>query len=243
MKLTVIGYWGAYPAKGSATSCYLLEKDGFSCLLDCGSGALSRLQLFKDVMDIDAVVLSHYHNDHIADIGVLQYSWLVQNYINNTEEILPIYGHVEDKHGFENLTHNFTEGIPYDPEGTLNVGPFSFTFMKTEHPASCYAMRITDGEKTIVYTADSSYTKDFIPFSEAADLLITDCNFYEGQDGNKPGHMTSKEGAEIASKAGVKQLVLSHHPHFGNRADLLIQAKKYFDGTTYLAEEGLIWGN
>lgn len=26
MKFTVIGYWGAYPEKESATSCYVLEK-------------------------------------------------------------------------------------------------------------------------------------------------------------------------------------------------------------------------
>ncbi|WP_226038050.1 MBL fold metallo-hydrolase [Aquibacillus saliphilus] len=242
MKVTVIGFWGAYPGNGSATSSYLIEKDGFTCLIDCGSGALSRIQMYKDVMEIDAVILSHYHNDHVADIGVLQYSWLVQNSINNTEKILPIYGHLEDKIGFEKLTHNFTEAIAYDPESVLVVGPFSFTFMKTEHPVPCYAMRITDGDKAMVYTADSSYTDNFISFSQDADLLITDCNFYEGQDGRKAGHMNSREGAEIAKHAGVKQLILSHHPHFGNRQDLLIQARNYFNGPVQLADEGLIWG-
>ncbi|MCX8046397.1 MAG: MBL fold metallo-hydrolase, partial [Anoxybacillus gonensis] len=43
MKVTVIGYWGAFPKKNEATSCYLFEHDGFRLLVDCGSGALAQL--------------------------------------------------------------------------------------------------------------------------------------------------------------------------------------------------------
>lgn len=42
MKFTVIGYWGAYPEKESATSCYVLENNGSTIVMDLGSGALSR---------------------------------------------------------------------------------------------------------------------------------------------------------------------------------------------------------
>lgn len=37
-------FWGGYPAADGATSAYLLEKDGFSLLIDAGSGSLSKLQ-------------------------------------------------------------------------------------------------------------------------------------------------------------------------------------------------------
>src|SRR5690625_4328919 len=124
MKLTVIGCWGGYPAPGEATSAYLIEKDDFNLLIDVGSGALSKLQQYKHVMDVDAVIVSHYHADHIADIGVLQYAWLTQSYLKDVDEILPIYGHMDDEFGFSKLTHDFTEGIPYDPNTTLEIGPF-----------------------------------------------------------------------------------------------------------------------
>ncbi|MEN2466668.1 MBL fold metallo-hydrolase [Ornithinibacillus sp. JPR2-1] len=242
MKLTVIGYWGGFPAPGSATSSYLLEKDGFSLLIDVGSGALSRLQQFKHVLDIDAVILSHYHHDHVADIGVLQYAWLVQSYVVGNKDILPIYAHIEDKEGFEKLTHEFTEGIAYNPTETLTVGPFQIDFLKTKHPVPCYGMRITDGEKVLVYTADTSFQEKWISFSRDADVLITDCNFYEDQDGSQAGHMTSKEGATIAREANVKELILSHLPQYGNRQELVEQASKVFAGSIHLAEEGLAWG-
>ncbi|MGI8314491.1 MBL fold metallo-hydrolase [Halobacillus mangrovi] len=243
MKVTVIGYWGAYPAAGSATSGYLFESDGFTMLVDCGSGVLSRLQQFKKVTDLDAVVLSHYHHDHIADIGALQYACLVQNTLNETEEILPIYGHDEDSEKFQLLTHQYTEGVAYDPEGSLQVGPFTIEFLKTVHPVSCYGMRITDGKGTAVYTADTSYFPEWADFAKQADLLITDTNFYKGMDGQGPGHMSSVEAAKIASKAEVGTLWLSHLPHFGQLVRLRQEAEDEFNGTIQLAEEGLSWSN
>ncbi|SFD37308.1 Ribonuclease BN, tRNA processing enzyme [Lentibacillus persicus] len=241
MKLTIIGYWGGYPAPGGATSAYLLEQDDFTLLIDAGSGALSKLQHTKHVMDLDAVILSHYHNDHVADIGVLQYAWLVQSYIRERNEILPIYGHTEDEEGFKALTHKNTEGIPYDPDAALEVGPFTITFLRTEHPVPCFGMRITDGETVLVYTADTAFKEEWYDFARDADFLITDCNFYEHQDGSGTGHMTSKEGAMIAEEANAGKLILSHLPQYGDNRNLVKEAKQYFSGSIQLAAEDLVW--
>ncbi|WP_010650068.1 MBL fold metallo-hydrolase [Oceanobacillus massiliensis] len=241
MKLTVIGCWGGYPARDGATSSYLLEKNNFSLLIDAGSGSLSKLQNYRDVSELDAVILSHYHHDHIADIGVLQYAKLIQFYVKNSDSVLPIYGHTKDLEEFESLSHEYTKGMPYDPEQELKIGPFTIQFLETVHPVPCYGMRITDGESVIVYTADSSYKDEWKDFAENADLLITDCNYYAGQDGSKAGHMNSEEGAKIAKNAGVKTLVLSHLPQFGNLDQLVEEAKQYYHGTIRLAEEGMVW--
>ncbi|ALX48684.1 MBL fold metallo-hydrolase [Lentibacillus amyloliquefaciens] len=241
MKLTIVGYWGGYPAPGGATSAYLLEQDDFTLLIDAGSGSLSKLQTIKHVMDLDAVILSHYHNDHVADIGVLQYAWLVQSYIRKSNEILPIYGHTEDEEGFKSLTHKNTEGIAYDPAESLEIGPFTITFLQTDHPVPCYGMRITDGETVLVYTADTAFKEEWYDFAKDADFLITDCNFYENQDGSGAGHMTSKEGAMIAEKAKAGKLILSHLPQYGDNNDLVKEAEQYFNGSIELAAEDLVW--
>src|SRR5690625_7112639 len=83
MELTVIGYWGGYPAENGVTSAYLIEKDGFNLVIDLGSGALSKLHKYIDVAQIDAVLLSHYHHDYVADLGVLQYARLVKSYVTD----------------------------------------------------------------------------------------------------------------------------------------------------------------
>ncbi|MEQ6377216.1 MBL fold metallo-hydrolase [Bacillaceae bacterium S4-13-56] len=239
MRVKVIGYWGGFPKAEGATSCYLIEENSFKLLVDCGSGALSRLSRHLDPYELDAVILSHYHQDHIADIGVLQYTFLVQNQIQNKERVLPIYGHEEEKDKFESLHHMFTKGISYNPTQPLNIGPFEIQFLKTLHPVPCYGMRIESRTGAIVYTADTSFSNQWIDFSKDANLLITDCNFYHGMNGEQAGHMTSTEGAEIAKNAKVEELWLSHLPHFGEHEQLLEEASKEFNGEIRIAEEGL----
>lgn len=80
MKLTVIGHWGGYPKMGEASSGYLLEHKGFKLLVDCGSAVLSQLQYYLKPTELDAVIVSHYHPDHVADIGVLQHALLIGKY-------------------------------------------------------------------------------------------------------------------------------------------------------------------
>ncbi|MUV36572.1 Ribonuclease Z [Lentibacillus sp. JNUCC-1] len=241
MKWTVVGFWGGYPAPGSATSAYLLEKDGFTLLVDAGSGALSRLQTIKPLSELDAVILSHYHHDHVADIGVLQYAQLVRSFIEDGVKVLPIYGHQEDSTGFDALTHRMTKGVPYFPEEELVIGPFRITFLKTKHPVPCYGMRITDGDQTIVYTADTAYQDTWIDFARNADLLVVDCNFYAHQSGGDAGHMTSAEGGRLAQAAGAKELLLSHLPQYGLRQQLVEEATEHFTGKIHLAHENFTW--
>jgi ribonuclease BN (tRNA processing enzyme) len=242
MKVTVVGCWGGYPERGGATSCYLLQENDYKLVVDIGSGSLSLLPNFTQLNEINGVIISHYHHDHIADLGVFQYYKLINQ--GDSGSLLPVYGHNLDKAGFTKLTHpSATEGIVYDPSQKLDLGPFSVAFLKTNHPVDCFAMRIDTANASVVYTADSSYKEEFISFSMNADLLICDCNFYEHQDGSKAGHMTSKEVATIASNANVKELLLSHLPHFGTIQTLVLEAKKYYNGPIKLAETGLIWEN
>ncbi|MGM7719361.1 MBL fold metallo-hydrolase [Metabacillus sp. Hm71] len=244
MKLKVIGYWGGFPGPNEATSGYLLEANGFRLLVDCGSAVLSKLQETIAIDELDAVILSHYHHDHIADIGPLQYASYVTSFIKGSKKTIPIYAHTLDQAGFAKLTYkDATIGIPYDGNQSLTIGPFEITFLQTVHPAPCFAMRITDKQSTIVYTADTSFKEDFIPFSIGADLLLAESSYYGNQDGTSAGHMNCKEAAAIAQGAGVKQLLLTHLPHFGDHENLVKEARELFTGQVILASTGLEWSN
>ncbi|NSL52013.1 MBL fold metallo-hydrolase [Calidifontibacillus erzurumensis] len=239
MKLTVVGFWGGFPQANGASSGYLLQDNGFSLLIDCGSAVLSKVQQYVHVMDLDAVILSHYHHDHIADIGPLQYARMIHTMLGKKQKELPIYGHMADQENFERLTRlPYTKGYAYNPEESLKLGPFTISFLKTKHPVVCYAMRITNGEKTICYTADSSFLPEFIDFAKDSDLLICECNLYSGQNGENAGHMTCDEAGFIAKEARVKKLLLTHLPHFGEHQELVEKAQAIYDGPVELAKEG-----
>lgn len=241
MKLTIIGFWGGYPKKNEASSGYLLEHNGFRLLVDCGSGVLSKLQNYLEPEQLDAVIISHYHPDHIADIGVLQHARLIQGFLGKSFDSLPIYGHSFDQQEFEKLTYKMiTKGAAYIPEQALSVGPFVIHFLQTNHPVECYAMRIEVEGKVFVYTADTSFKEELIDFSRDADILLCECNFFKGQNGQGAGHMTSIDAGTLAYKANVKKLILTHLPQFGELSMLVEEAKSMYSGSISLANEGMI---
>lgn len=242
MKVTVIGEWGGFPKVNGASSGYFIQSQNFHLLIDCGSAVLSKLQQYVDVEKLDAVLLSHYHHDHIADIGPLQHARLVKRYMGVQQKTLPIYGHPFEEEEFARLTHEpDTIGVAYHPDETLQLGPFTITFLQTDHPVPCFAMRIDDGTAKVVYTGDSAYKDEFKTFAKHADLFLCECNFYAGMDGRSAGHMNSTEAATIAKEAQVDTLVLTHLPHFGNVQDLVKEAKAVFEGDVFLAKEGWSW--
>lgn len=215
MKLTTLGCWGAYPYNDEGTTSYLLtSEDGFRLLIDAGSRAVNELEKEISPLDLDAVIISHYHPDHIADLGVLRhYFQLYPKHLWNPK-ILPIYGHDRDSHEFANLTlPQVSQGIAYDVNGTQTIGPFEIQFIETVHPVVCYAMRIKEKStgQIFVFTADTGYFSELVPFAQDADLLLADVYLYEGNE-NHIAHLTTKEAGHIAVQAGVKKLVLTHMP-------------------------------
>lgn len=240
MKLTIIGCWGGYPKANEASTGYLLEHDGFRLMIDFGSGVLAKLQNFIKPEELDALVLSHYHPDHVADIGVLQHARLIQGFLGSKSSQLPIYGHVKDMQEFSKLTYkNITKGIAYNPDKKLEAGPFTISFMAAIHPAPCYAMRIEVDGKALVFTGDTSFKEEFISFAKDADLLLSECNFYGSQDGRGAGHMNSYDNGKLARNANVKQLILTHLPHYGELEQLVAEASTEYKGPIILAKEGL----
>lgn len=243
MKITVLGCLGAYPYKGQGTSSYLVESEGFKLLVDAGSTTLVNLEDHVDPLTLDAVILSHYHHDHIADLGVLQYYRQLYPVMEPTP-ILPIYGHTDDPEHFEALTMpGVSKAVPYFEAEELKVGPFFITFMKTIHPVPCYAMRFVEEKtgKVFVYTGDSGYLASFVDFAKDADVFLADTYLFEGNE-NHHAHFTSKESGEIAKAANVKKLILTHLPQHGSLEELKKQAEKAAENQVLvsLAEKNLV---
>ncbi|GEK27983.1 MBL fold metallo-hydrolase [Furfurilactobacillus siliginis] len=217
MKLSILGYYGGYPANGVGTSGYLLQSGDYNLMVDAGSGTLLALQKVLDPMQLDALLLTHYHHDHIADVGPLQYEWQLVTGARK-EAILPIYGHTEDPLNFAALTWpNATQGIGYDPDSSLVLGPFVVTFMRTVHPVPTFAVKVveTKTRQTLVFTADSALMPTLATFAKDADVLMVDTNFYDDHVG-KEWHMEAGQAGTLAKEAKAKTLILTHLPQTGD---------------------------
>ena len=68
MRLTVLGSSGGYPAPGNPSSGFFLEHGAAKLWIDAGNGTFAELQRLAHFTGIDALVLSHVHADHCADV-------------------------------------------------------------------------------------------------------------------------------------------------------------------------------
>jgi anti-anti-sigma factor len=89
-----------------------------------------------------------------------------------------------------------------------------------QHPGTSYAYRVENGASSLVIATDGEYknlsashTRQYIDFFTSADLLIFDAMFSVRESIIREdwGHSSALIGADIARRAGVKQLVLFHH--------------------------------
>ncbi|MFB4159683.1 MBL fold metallo-hydrolase [Geomicrobium sp. JSM 1781026] len=236
MNVTPIGVWGAYPKRGEATSAFLLEEKGFRCLFDCGSGVLSALQLKISLHELDAVVVSHYHPDHVADIGCLQHALFIDSHLGKRTATLPIYAHPYDKEQFSRLDYQkVSKGFPLEAEQSLTVGPWIVKTTNTVHPVDCLAVRFDSEKYSITFTADTAWSEDVVRLAQGSDTLVSEASTYDHMIEKIPGHLSGKQAGELAEAAGVNQLVLTHLPQYGDVADLKKEAALAFRGQVRLA--------
>ncbi|CAH1227960.1 hypothetical protein PAECIP111891_06215 [Paenibacillus allorhizoplanae] len=240
MKVRVIGRWGAYPKRGEATAGFLLEVGNHKILLDCGSGVLSVLQNYIELHELTAVFVSHNHFDHMADLGSLQYACLIDMDLKqrDTPLRLLVAKDSKDEWAIPVLKGTIEQEINQDTIVTFEDG-LTLTFFRTDHDVFCLGVKISYQGKNLVYTADTRYDESLVPYLRDADLLLTEASFYANFDAARYGHMTSTEAGLLASKAGVKKLLLTHLPHFGEIQVLREEAALMFSGEVVLADLGL----
>ena len=68
-------------------------------------------------------------------------------------------------------------------------------------------LRVTIGEKTVLFSGDSSWTEDFVHHSRGADLFICECCFVDTESST---HMSYTHITANRERLGCKQLILTH---------------------------------
>jgi ribonuclease BN (tRNA processing enzyme) len=243
MKLTVVGCAGSYPNGESAASCYLVEHDGFALVIDMGSGALGPLHRYRDPSSIDAVMLSHLHADHFLDMCPL---FVVRRYQpGGMCPPLPVYGPADTAERLQAAYSSETEPLLSEvfdvqvfPEGDFVIGPFSIRTARMDHPVDCFGMRISAGGRVLVYSGDTAPNDALVELAEGADVALFEASFREG-DENPPGlHLTAKQAADHAQRAGVTTLVLTHQVAWHDNSHALAETT-HFAGSVHIAHTGL----
>ncbi|MEG0378283.1 MAG: MBL fold metallo-hydrolase [Eubacterium sp.] len=203
MKLTVLGNTGPYQKAGGACSGYLLEHQDSKIILDMGNGTLSNLRTICDIEKITAVICSHLHPDHISDLFVLRYALEMRGMR------IPLYAPANPERDFERLAYKQVYDItPITEETSFEVEDLTFSFMEMRHPLQDFAIKVTDGKSTFMYTGDTAYCEALATFAKGVDVLLCDCAFLEDTD--SAIHLSMNKAIETANEAGVRRLIMTH---------------------------------
>ncbi|ADI73966.1 beta-lactamase-like protein [Methanohalobium evestigatum Z-7303] len=183
MNITFLGTGVAIPQTDRVQSGIIAEIEGKPILFDCGSGILNRIfESRYNHTDIDTVVLSHLHLDHVADVlCLIKANWLCDKTNitiygpEGTNEwmtgLLKIYGYLQGKSDTNII--EVSAGDTFTPDG-VNC---KITCSKGVHSVPSLGYRIESGGSTIVYSGDTEPCKSIMDLSQDADLLIHECSF------------------------------------------------------------------
>jgi ribonuclease BN (tRNA processing enzyme) len=246
VRLTVIGCSGSFPGPDSPASSYLVESQGFRLLVDLGSGALGPLQRYSSLDDIDAICLSHLHADHCLDLCGY---WVARTFAPGGPPAtrLPVYGPPgTDRRMAQAYGLNEHPGMTdtfdfFDLEvGKRELGPFQITLARMNHPVETFGFRIEADGKVLAYSADTGETPALVDLARNADLLLCEASFLS-EPGLPPDlHLTAKQAAEHATRAGVENLTLTHLVPWNDRDRIVAEASAAFNGKLTLATSGLV---
>jgi ribonuclease BN (tRNA processing enzyme) len=234
MQVTFLGTGAAMPAPDGTRAQTGILLDG-DVLVDCGSGVLPRLG--ERHADIDALVVTHGHTDHVADVvPLLKARWLAgaapltvvgpPGTHERIEGMLAPHEYLHDRVAYE---------VREVEPGSFRVAGRRFDAVETRHSMRCFAYRV--GE--FVFSGDTEADPALAAFADGAALLAHDCSFPDGVDVSN--HPTPSALAEALAGTRIDRVALTHlYPHTaGREREMAATVSERFDGEVLVAEDGL----
>lgn len=274
MRLTIVGSSGSMSGPGSPAAGYLVQAADaagrtWSVLLDLGPGAFGQLMNHLDPRQLDALVLSHLHPDHMADVTSLQV--FLRYHPEGECPAIRTVGPVLTAERIggvcwlspEEVERQFA--VEHHEDGRIvTVGPLRLEAFAVRHPVPAFGVRIegpsaVDGRTVrLAYTGDTDSCAAAVRLADGVDLLLAEASFQEGREDLIRGiHLTGLRAGRLAAGTGdddggplpagervsepVGRLVLTHLPPWTDAAVVTAEARQAYDGPIDVARPGATW--
>lgn len=215
---------------GNTTSIKITLDNERIAIIDAGSGIRNLgKDLIKDGFHQDELFIgfTHFHWDHIQGFPFFAPAY-------NPNMVINILAMGKDRE-IENLKDIFkrqmnSENFPVPLEGMgatfnflqveqneLKINNTSVQVIKQNHPGGSFGYRLENNEKSLVVCTDiehgDSVRPDIVNFCKNADLLVHDAQYTAEEllSHRGWGHSSFDQALEVAERAGVKKLAITHH--------------------------------
>lgn len=237
-------------------------------LIDCGSGVTQRLvQSGTRGADLDALIVTHYHSDHVIDFWQLIVSswhqgrskpWHViatapaiahmQKQIDSFADEIKLRIAHEHRPSSEGLRVTFEELR----EGTIALPGVQVTAFAVDHrPVTpAFGLVFESAGRKLVFSGDTAPCATLSHAARDADLLVQEV-FVDREMQPVPGvrsaetvasvmayHTTPSQAAQIANESRVRALMLTHIvPPAADRNALLREIRAGYAGPAMVGED------
>ncbi|MGH9856502.1 MAG: MBL fold metallo-hydrolase [Acidobacteriota bacterium] len=254
MKLTVLGSGTTITSPGTDfrySAAYLIETENEKILFDASTGVLPQLaKIGVNLLDIDAICISHYHADHFVVEPILQ-AFFVPGINGEPDLKLRILGpsDIEERVRTSYKTKGWTFDTdllkyadvaftPYEAGKSIRIGQSNLIPHKTTHlELEAYALRLEEDGKTIAYSGDTGVDPAIGAAAKEADLFLCEANVRVGKPGSDV-HIGAGDAGRIAKEQNVKQLVLTHYTGLDSTGEMVDEARSAgFSGKAAVAKD------
>jgi len=237
--LQVLGSGGPELGDRRASSGYLIWRNGKArFLVDLGAGTLLHFeQSGASVNDLDVILVSHFHVDHVNDLPGL----VKASFFSGRDRDLPLYGpggnarfpsatkfvqaifgptgpfrylgsYIDGSDSYRLIAHD-VDVNRHIPRTVINDSSYRITAVPVHHgPVPALAWRVQLDNKVLVFSGDMNNDYHTLAsLAKGADILVAHHAIADSSDRIARNlHMPPEVIGRIAAKAGVNKLVLSH---------------------------------
>ena len=127
----------------------------------------------------------------------------------------------------------------YDPARPLEINDLRLTFRHTRHYIDTYSIRAEHGNASVVYSADTAPCDSVVEHAANCSLFLCEATLGLGHEEGMRGHSSAEEAGEMAERAGVHRLVLTHYGSTYAPDELEEAAQSAFSGRVSMADDGI----
>lgn len=235
-RVVLLGSGGYHPTEERHTACVLLPESGI--VLDAGTGFFRVRELLRTpTLDI---LLTHAHLDHACGL-----TYLLDVLWGKSVDSVRVHARPSDLEVVaRRLFGSPLFPIPFEYElvpidGAFAIGPWRVALRHQVHPGGSLGFHLEGPGGKLAYVTDTTADPEDaaqVDFVASVDLLIHECYFPNGQENlaRRSGHSTVGAVAQLAVRAGVRQLVLVHANPLAPAAELAAleaAAREHFPAT------------
>jgi len=244
-QLILLGTGAAWSGPARENTYMLLRGAAINILIDVAGSPAQRLaQIGLGPHEIDSILLTHNHPDHIYGLPI----FILNAWMAGRRKPLDIYGLPEtlraaqmmlkaiDTRAWPDFFKIKYHTLMVNPRAILALAEFEIEAMQSKHFVPTIALRLTNRAtgKCVAYSADTSPDEHIVQIARGADVLLHEATQL---DESKEGHSSALEAGQAAAAADVKRLILIHVPPEVREQKWRRAAKQHFRGRVSVARD------